>query len=153
MSFLRTTALFVLPFCLLTLSGCGHDYGPTGRITGRLTMDGKPLSPGTAVSFMQMEKGFLAFGLTDAEGKFEVKSFNEGEMPVGKYNVMVAPPAGTPQTKPEYIDPDEAFEHPELLDPVVKSEFPDRYRDTTTSGLAFDVKSGTNSFEIDLQSK
>src|SRR5690349_16731896 len=84
---------FVAMMILFAVAGCGgHDYGPTGKITGKLTMAGKPLAAGTAVSFMQMEKGFLAFGLTDAEGKFEVESWNGGAMPVGKYKVMIAPP-------------------------------------------------------------
>src|SRR5262245_42092123 len=85
-----TVMLFVA-----TLLGCGGDsYGPTGKVTGKLTMDGKELPAGHAVSFMQMEKGFLAFGITDAEGKFEVKSWNNGNMPIGKYDVMIAPPSG-----------------------------------------------------------
>lgn len=143
----RMTILLVT----LALGGCGgYDYGPTGKITGTLTMDGKPLAAGTAVSFMQMEKGFLAFGLTDAEGKFEVKSFNGGQMPVGKYKVMLAPPAAaTPPAKE--VSAEDAFENPELLDPVVKADFPKKYRDTQTSGLEYEVQSGSNDFAIDLK--
>ncbi len=45
---------------MLSVAGCGgNPYGPTGKITGRLTMEGKPLPAGHSVSFMQMEKGFL----------------------------------------------------------------------------------------------
>lgn len=140
-----------LPLLALSLIGCGgYDYGPTGTIRGKLTMQGKPLSPGTAVSFMQMEKGFLAFGLTDAEGKFEVKSWNEGAMPIGVYKVMVAPPASAPPP-PQNYTAEELFDKPELLDPVVKAEFPMKYRDTQTSGLEFEVKAGENSCEFDLQ--
>jgi hypothetical protein len=136
---------------VLSLAGCGgHDFGPTGKVTGKLTMAGKPLAVGTAVSFMQMEKGFLAFGQTDAEGKFEVNSWNGGAMPVGKYKVMIAPPtANLPD--PNSVSPEEAFDHPELLDPVVKAEFPKKYRDTQTSGLEYEIKEGANDFQIDLK--
>jgi len=145
------TASWLLTMLLLT--GCGGtDYGPTGKVKGRLTMEGKPLSPGTAVSFMQMEKGFLAFGLTDAEGRFEVKSWNDGEMPVGVYKVMIAPPASAPPP-PQNYTAEELFENPDLADPVVKAEFPQKYRDTQTSGLEFQIQTGENSFDIDLKAK
>lgn len=137
---------------VLSIMGCGgHDFGPTGKITGKLTMAGKPLAAGTAVSFMQMEKGFLAFGLTDAEGKFEVKSWNNGAMPVGKYKVMLAPAAAQPARDPKTISAEEAFENPELLDPTSNTDFPKKYRDTSTSGLEYDIKEGPNDIQIDLE--
>lgn len=151
---LRRTPLSVaLSATLLFVLGCGGEgYGPTGKITGRLTMDGKPLAAGTAVSFMQMEKGFLAFGLTDADGKFEVGSWNKGDMPVGTYKVMLAPPSAP--TKPaKEVSASEAFENPELLEPTVKADFPPKYRDTNTSGLEYEIKSGPNHFDIDLKSE
>jgi hypothetical protein len=135
----------------LFVTGCGGvDYGPTGKITGRLTMDGKPLAAGTAVSFMQMEKGFLAFGLTDADGKFQVDSFNNGDMPAGVYKVMIAPPAAAAPA-PKDVSAEEAFENPELLEPTVKAEFPKKYRETATSGLEYDIQAGKNDIKIDLK--
>lgn len=136
----------------VVLTGCGgHDFGPTGKITGRLTLEGKPMAPGHAVSFMQPEKGFLAFGFTDGEGNFSVGSWNEGNMPIGKYSVMIAPPAAAaPAVAPTA---DEAFENPELVDPKLSSVFPVKYRDITTSGLEFEVVAGDNKFEVDLKAK
>jgi len=136
----------------VSVIGCGgYNYGPTGKITGRLTFQGKPLATGTAVSFMQMEKGFLAFGLTDADGKFTVKSWNNGDMPVGKYKVMLAPSTTATPAPEKPVSAEEAFDKPELVDPPVSVDFPKKYRDTTTSGLEFEVKSGSNEFEIDLK--
>jgi hypothetical protein len=139
---------------VIALAGCGgYDYGPTGQITGRLTMDGKPLPAGHAVTFMEMQKGYLAFGVTDANGDFEVKSWNEGYMPVGPYKVAIAPPAGTAPDTSQY-SADELFEHPELMDePGGKALFPRKYLSSTTSGLEYTVKEGENHFEIDLKSK
>jgi len=97
-----------------------------------------------------MEKGFLAFGITDSEGKFEVKSFNNGNMPIGKYDVMIAPPAGSEAAD---LSAEERFDNPELIAPKVRIMFPARYRETTTSGLHYEIKEGENNFEIDLKPK
>ena len=85
---------FLLACGLLAFVGCGgdFDYGSTGQITGVLTLDGKPLDPGYVVNFMEPMKGYLAFGTTDAEGKFTVNTWNNGKMPVGPYRVFIAPP-------------------------------------------------------------
>ena len=142
--------LIVLVF-LSSFLGCGSDpYGPTGKVTGKLTMDGKPLPAGHAVSFMQMEKGFLAFGMTDAEGKFEIKSWNNGNMPIGKYDAMIAPPSGPDVSN---LSAEERFEKPELSAPKARVQFPQRYRETTTSGLHYEIKEGPNHFDIDLKPK
>jgi len=143
-------ALFGSSFVLI--AGCGPNYGPTGKITGRLTLDGKPLPPGQAVTFMEMPKGFLAFGTTDAEGKFEVKTFNAGDMPIGVYKVQVAAaPASTKDAA--QASAEDRFEKPEVLAPRATTTFPKKYNDFMTSGIEYEVKQGTNHFDIDLKSK
>jgi hypothetical protein len=137
---------------VVAVVGCGgYDYGPTGSITGRLTMDGKPLPAGHAVTFMEMQKGYLAFGVTNENGDFEVKSWNEGNMPLGPYKVAIAPPAGTAPDTSKY-SADELFEHPELMEERGgEALFPRRYLATSTSGLEYTVKEGENHFDIDLK--
>jgi hypothetical protein len=137
---------------LFTIGCGGYNYGPTGKITGRLTMDGKPLAPDHAVSFMEMEKGFLAFGKTDADGKFEVSSWNQGDMPIGKYKVMIAAPPASMKPESE-ISAEERFDNPESIEPVTKLAFPKKYTDTTTSGLEYQIKAGANNFDIALKSE
>ena len=129
------------------LSGCSgdFDYGPTGTITGRLTRNGKPVLPGTYVSFMEPEKGYLALGTTDLEGKYTVDSWNDGNMPVGTYGVMIQPPTG--------VDP-EALSAEDLLKgkgKVAPSDIPVKYRQFLTSGLKYPVKEGPNTIDIDLK--
>jgi hypothetical protein len=143
--------LFSLPLAACFVAGCSSavDYGDTGKISGRLTMDGTPMEAGTGVTFMEPMKGFLALGLTDAEGNFVVNTFNEGEMPVGKYQVSIAPP--DPNTAEwEKLTPEQKFDRPE---PKAKRVFPKRYLDLKTSKLEYDVKKGENKFDIDLNSK
>lgn len=148
----RTLAVLSLVAVVL---GCrGQSFGPTGRVSGKLTMDGKPLPAGHAVSFMQMEKGFLAYGTTDAEGNFQVNSWNNGEMPVGSYDVMIAPPAGTDPAEDPNLSAEERFEKSATgAAPRQKILLPMKYRQTTTSGLKYDIKDGDNHFDIDLKSK
>lgn len=138
---------------IMSLGGCGGSpYGPTGRVAGKLTMEGKTLPAGHSVSFMQMEKGFLAYGITDAEGKFEVKSWNDGQMPIGSYDVMIGPPGGeTAEISQQSAE--DRFDNPQGNAAKNRVAFPARYRETTKSGLRFEVKEGDNNFDIDLKSK
>jgi hypothetical protein len=109
-------------------------------------MEKKPLSPGTQVVFMHPEKGYASFGTTDADGQFKITSFNDGKLPIGTYRVMIQAPAGV-------NDPDSKSAE-ELLEPqtqgISPAEFPFKYRQTSTSGLEYEVKEGPNTFEIDL---
>lgn len=136
---------------LLLLAGCssGVDYGPTGTVSGRLTKQGQSLAEGTQVVFMHPEKGYAAFGSTDAEGNFSITSWNEGNLPIGAYRVMIQPPAGD-------LNPDTASDEQLLegaqVESVPEAEFDFKYRQTSTSGLAYEVEEGPNSFEIDLES-
>lgn len=132
----------------LSAPGCSgeYDHGPTGTISGTLTYKGKPLREGTQVAFMQPEKGFIAFGPTDAQGNFKISSWREGNMPIGTYKVMVQPPGGVTEGAEPTAE--------ELLaggGKVQKAEFPAKYRQISTSDLSFDVKEGENSFQVELK--
>lgn len=147
-------SLLVAGLLLLTASllvGCSSDfdYGPTGTVSGRLTMNGKPLKAGTQVVFMHPEKGYAAFGSTDPEGKFQITSWNDGNLPVGPYRVMIQPPAG--EINPDTATPEQLLDNPELAEAVPEAEFPFKYRQTSTSGLSYNVEQGPNTFEIDLE--
>lgn len=157
---MRRSVAVIHGFCSLgiiaALIGCSSSLheGPTGTITGQLTIDGNPAGAGFMVSFMEMNRGFLAFGTTDAQGRFRIDSWNAGDMPTGTYKVMVSPGNSTPARDPSTITAEEAFENPELIDPVQpKAPFHPRYRDTTTSQLEFEIKEGPNEFEIPLKTK
>lgn len=140
--------------CLLVAQGCSRapDYGPTGTIDGLLTLEGKPLQPGTAVMFMHPERGFLAFGTTDAAGNYQVDSWNNGQIPVGRYRVMIQPPS-VPNETADSGDLDALMNQIQQSKPLVaKADFPARYRTVAKSGLDFEVVPGVNSFQINLES-
>lgn len=147
----RAAQAFLLLLGLLALGGCskGNDLGPTGKIAGRLTMDGNPLSEKTSISFMEPMSGYLAYGQTDANGNYAIASWNNGEMPIGKYKVFLSAPP--PKVDPASLSPEQRFEHPELAEPKVKLGFPKKYSDMNSSGLEYEIKKGDNHFDIDLQ--
>jgi hypothetical protein len=136
----------------LLFVGCGGDvdYGPTGTIKGKLTLEGKPLPAGSSAVFMEPKAGYLAFGLTDAEGNYTVNTWNDGNMPVGTYRVMVHPPG--PANDSEKASAEEIMAHPEKFKAVpIKTDIPKKYRETATSGLSFEIKKGENVIDIDLK--
>ncbi len=144
---------FLLLFAVLgwVISGCnGHDFGPTGTVAGTLLKDGEPLSPGTVVVFMQVDQGYAGFGETDAQGNFRILSFNNGNMPVGRYQVMLQPVTLGPD--PEEATPEDLLDRPEMFQQApVTEEFDFKYRQTSTSGLEFDVEAGENVFQIEIE--
>ena len=153
--FLMAGSLLTTLSTLSCLSGCGGSASAAPKLErtavyGLVTFDGKPLLAGHGVIFMEPVKGFLAYGETDSEGRYEVNSWNNGDMPVGTYKVRVGgPPAPPPATG---LTAEEAFDHPELVDPPAPPIiFPRKYLDENTSDLTFEVKAGPNTCDIDLK--
>ena len=131
--------------------GSGHDYGPTGTAQGRLTHQGSALAADTKVVFMHGQNGVAAFGSTDAEGNFKVKTVDSDQIPIGTYRVMIQPPeselGGDSEPTAEELlnDPDINRPRPN------QGGFDFKYRQVSTSGLEYDVQEGVNEFQIDLQ--
>lgn len=72
--FSRSTMLVAgtLSLTLLFLTGCNKPKIPTGEVTGKITINGKPVS-GLYVSFVPQEKVRPAMGKTDAEGNYKAQ--------------------------------------------------------------------------------
>jgi hypothetical protein len=109
------------------------------RIMGRLTMEGRPLARHSVV-FMEPSRGDLAFGTTDAEGRFIIDSWKGGDMTPGRYRAYVRPPR---------VDDDNA--HGE--GPLMPNEYADRYLDVSTTPLEYRIAIGDNRYDIDLERK
>lgn len=139
--------------CLLTvpLAGCDEEdpLGPTGTVHGQLALDGQPLQAGTHVVFQHGDRGYLAYGTTNATGEFTIDSWNNGQLPVGGYEIAIQPPK--PKVDLESIDAQQLIEHPELAKQArTVVDFPSTYRSPITSGLKYTVNTGDNRFEIEL---
>jgi len=121
--------------------------GPTtARIAGRLTLEGRPMQPGFSVVFMEPQRGDLAFGKTDADGRFVVNSWKNGEMDPGRYKVYVVPPA---LRKNEALDSPVVDSHDDHVE-LVPYDYEEKYRHLESTPLEFKVVVGQNQFEIDL---
>jgi hypothetical protein len=77
--------VLVLTLALPLLAGCGK-FVP---VTGTVRMDKKPLAK-AGVMFHAVDKGPVASGTTDAQGRFELFTVNQRGVLPGKYKVTVS---------------------------------------------------------------
>jgi hypothetical protein len=129
-------------FAVLTGCGGGSDAPATVPVKGVVTYQGKPVAK-LSVSFIP-EKGLLATGTTDAEGRFVLMTQKPGDgAMVGSYKVAIAFDSGE-------IPPMPGMEPPGYKPP--ESPIPAKYADASTSGLTQTVAKdpAKNSFTIAL---
>lgn len=115
----------------LLLAGCSESGPFRGRVTGSVTLDGVPLAAGV-IGFVP-DNGRPAYGKIVDGAIVEVTSERTGDgVLVGKHRVMIQPaPTGDMRVKPD-------------------STIPERYRDSTRSGLTAEIKRGTNELHFAL---
>lgn len=141
--------MLLLNRCLLPLApfllavGCsGSDVPTTYRVTGQVNLDGAPVE-GATVSLIPAETtGRSASGVTDADGKFSVKTYidpknqPEGALP-GDYSITVS--KQETRAVAEGLDPEEAMAEFKKLGPP-KHLLPKQYRAPNTSGFSIKVE-------------
>ncbi len=117
-----------------SLSGCGGggDKPELATVTGVVTLDNEPLT-NASVSF-ESENGKVAFGGTDASGKYELvyKDGAKGAEP-GKNTVRITTVLENP--------PGQGYKDP----------IPAKYNSEST--LSVEVQPGSNTHDFQLQSK
>lgn len=128
---LRSWSVVVAIVALVLSGGCSSSE-PTGSVSGKVTLDDKPLTAGV-VSFIS-EAGFSAIGNIGSDGSFTL----DQEVPPGSYRVSVSPPELT-----EVLGPD--AELPE-------SPIPEGYFDETSTDIVQEIKEGENTVTIALKS-
>lgn len=114
---------------VLMVSGCGGgDRPPLGKVTGKVTINGEPLT-GVIVVF-QPEEGRAAVAETGPDGSYEM-SYLDGVKgaKLGPTNVSFAAPTGGSPSHP----------------------IPPKYQGKTD--LEVDVQSGNNTFDFDLETE
>jgi hypothetical protein len=136
--------------------GCGKAAdgfsGQRGKVSGKATLVGEPLPAGCQVLFIAKQGGYTASGAVGADGTFTVEYQVTQGLPVGDYVVQISPPATTTAAAP--VDPAEMARKMTLsadAKPASTLPFPERYGSTSTSGLAFTVQPGVNTFELSLK--
>lgn len=81
--------LLLLALAIFFLTGCGSRGPKTARVSGTVTMSGKPL-PKVGVTFLPTKKGPAATGVTNENGEFTLTTTRKGDGAVlGKHKVTV----------------------------------------------------------------
>jgi hypothetical protein len=143
MSKTTSVGLCCLPALLaLSVAGCGGSEGDFAPVKGTITLDGEPLD-GAKVEFdidtgelaYGRSLGSTAYGLTDANGRYELKTTHkqEGAL-VGKHIVRIT-------TRRMTVD----AEGKEVLNP---ERLPPKFN--LSSELTAEVTSGSNTIDFDL---
>lgn len=125
--------LFLLVLCC-TL-GCG---GSTSRVSGRVTLDGQPLTKGT-ITFSSLGEAPAAIGQISSSGTYRLSVGSSPSVAPGQYQVTIV---ATELMPPTPTDPS----------PLPKKLTPEKYNNPATSGFTREVKAGSNSFDFELSS-
>ncbi len=126
---LRCAVVVCIGCCLSVICGCGSGDRPElGKVTGVVTLDGKPLASVNVL--FKPDIGRAAGAVTDADGRYELIYLN-----------------GVPGCKvgPNHV----TFDWPPEAENV--PAIPAKY--TGADGYKVDVKAGGNKFDFPLDSK
>lgn len=122
---------------LMASVGCGKSAPVTGKVAGKLTYKGQPVSDALVI-FESAETQRTITAPVKADGTYEVVIAGGEGLPVGNYQVWVTPP-------PHSI-PMEQFKTPPP--PKQYPNIPQKFREPETSGLTLQVVNGQNNYDI-----
>ena len=154
---------FLIPFCLaaIALAGCGGGEEDLNRpatypVTGVVTLGGDPVA-GAQITFYSNAGGdaaHSAFGRTDAEGRYELTTFESGDGAVpGEYLVTAKkfdtppPPAEPAEDSMENYVPPSPTDKPPA---PPKNELPAQYAARQSTPLKATVTEGENEIPLEL---
>lgn len=158
---MRRDMVHHLPLLLASLASIGLATGcsrrsddkwsrarpATHRVSGRVIQEGQPVQ-GAKVQFslrsLPGERGTIAFGVTDAGGRFTLQTFRDGDGAVAGTHAVTIEKVSVVQKPPP--------PNSDILPPAEEiSELPARYRSPGTSGFEAVVSAaGPNAFEFNL---
>ncbi len=135
----RLTALMLTA----TLLAAGCSDSNVGRVAGKVTLGGQPLSEGS-VLFEDKAAGISVNASLGSDGSYTAKTFDKAGLPPGTYQVAVTPRTFGDGEPPLVGEPVAQTETP-------PSSIPEKYRNVATSGLTATVEPGDNGpFDFDL---
>lgn len=137
MAFRITSALLLL--LALTIVGCGGQ--PVGKVAGKVTYKGAPVTEGSII--FQNADGTVALSSNlGPDGSYAVTSADRDGLPPGDYKVAVSPGKIGSGEAPLVVAPGEAAPPPTI---------PTKYHSIDTTDLKASVKAGDNApFNFDL---
>lgn len=98
---------------------------------------------------MRDKGGYVGTGKTDSSGQYLLYMRDGLQIVVGTYRVSITPPNPVAN-----LDQDEIMRLQsagKLPDTSKMKEVPDRYRDPENSKTIFEVKPGSNTFDLDMK--
>lgn len=120
--------------------GCsGSDLG--AEVSGTVTLDGKPVGPGTVVFAEASGASNPSDGAIQPDGSYALKTANLPGIAPGKYRAAV-----TVFEDVKTAPGERSFALPKYVTP-------EKYANLDTSGLEYDVKPGKNPIDIALTAK
>ena len=142
-----------ITWALACVIGCegGGDAGPkVYPVTGTVTYNGQAVQ-GATVAFHGEKATRMATGITDAQGRFELTSYEKGDGTVaGKNKVTVTKSSGGGAGSTGTVSMEEALESAQTQQEA-KNELPAKYATVANSPLEYTVsESDQNDFTIEL---
>lgn len=147
----RIAPVVALPL-LAFVGGC---FSSDNTITGKVTLDGKPLAD-AVVSFVPESGDQNALGRTDQQGNYQLFRRDEPGAPVGKYTVritstpVVTASADAEVTGDAYLAQVSGTASRSASTTASKDPIPTKYN--SQSELTATVEKGANTFDFDLHS-
>lgn len=149
-------------FCLVMFGvvGCGGGVsnksvqitGPTGTVSGTVTLNGKPVSGGAIISFRHAKTALVANSKVAEDGTYTLQLADSLKVPVGLYSAAVSPVAGKTMSPEEY-DAMMKNTPPDGSLPKTNSgqaAIPSKYLLMDGSPLKFEVSEGQNTIDVKL---
>jgi hypothetical protein len=129
----------ILLSVIMTAAGCGKAGHPKFPVSGEVTFNGSPVTEGM-ITFYRADDGAHA-AMIDGSGNFIV----DPGLREGQYRVYIEPP-------PHVMTPPPAGGPPRDK-PKTYPNFPEKYRQASTSGLLATVEpdSAGNVFDFDMK--
>jgi hypothetical protein len=120
-------------------AGCSRS-SQESQVSGNVSLDGKQIGPGIIV-FAPVGDGTPAIGPIDRDGSYSMSTSHEVGLSTGKYKVGISI-----REVPANVKRGDRLPPGKLL-------IPEKYEDSATSGLEFDVAPGSNTIDIELRSQ
>lgn len=138
---------------LLLLAGCGgtpslQPDGPTGTVSGKVTWKGAPVTSGI-ITFVNPQQGLPFTANIGADGSYALVGPFNGAIPVGEYQIAVAPAQQAPPDPMALMQPMGEAGAPQPAQDV-PGEIPLKFRSPDLSGIKKTVVEGANDIAVDI---
>jgi hypothetical protein len=135
----QRVGLFGAAAFVVALAGCAKSTQES-QVSGHVTLDGNRIGPGTVV-FSPVDGGKPATGSIESDGSYLMKTSRDEGLAAGSYRVAVSV-----REMPQNV---QRGDRP----PPGKLLIPEKYEQSATSGLEYEVLPGDNTIDIELTSQ